>query len=420
MIWLKKNQIKITYITVLVVLGVTSFVATAINKPTPIVSEPLGVIEVACKDNITKSIEQRIQECPILSNAKEKANLKGVEIARVVQLQKYIRPDYDIEIVEIKAIEGGVEVFARAWNKNGSQIGFGKDGSVDMERFRIYNPPILVDDLNGTIIREWTDDITNKIMKRTLREDPNEALLQVLEHNLSVMKNIRSGENIVVGKRGNTTSTFYPDADVESTSVDGYVARVNQTSWAAAREPLGGTDAPDNTTLLFVDAEEEFAENFTISRVFVLFDTSAITDEDTISSATLSLWPTTGEGADRNCVIANATPASDTGLVVGDYDALTINTPTEFTTARIDYSTIGAYTNATLNSDGLTNISKTGVSKFSVRHQDDVDNNQPTVGRQYAQFSSSDTAGTTQDPKLVVEHSGAAEVGVGTFYWGEE
>src|SRR3990167_1069334 len=47
--------------------------------------------------------------------------------------------------------------------KRGTELrGFGADGSVEIERFRIYNPPILVDDPNGTIIREWTDEITKE------------------------------------------------------------------------------------------------------------------------------------------------------------------------------------------------------------------------------------------------------------------
>jgi len=43
-----------------------------------------------------------------------------------------------VEIVEQRTIPSGIEVFARAWNENG-QIGFGPDGTVDIERFKIFN-----------------------------------------------------------------------------------------------------------------------------------------------------------------------------------------------------------------------------------------------------------------------------------------
>ena len=57
----------------------------------------------------------------------------------------------EIEIVKTNLIEGGIEVFARAW-RDGNQIGFGADGSVDVERFKVFNPPILVLDEQGPLI----------------------------------------------------------------------------------------------------------------------------------------------------------------------------------------------------------------------------------------------------------------------------
>src|SRR3989344_2016473 len=60
---------------------------------------------------------------------------------------QYTDPTYGVtrEIQSVQKIEGGIEILARAW-KDGKQLGFGKDGSVEIERFKIFNPPILVDD----------------------------------------------------------------------------------------------------------------------------------------------------------------------------------------------------------------------------------------------------------------------------------
>ena len=52
---------------------------------------------------------------------------------------------------KIEEIEGGIQIFAQAWNLDGTQVGFGKDGTVDIERFQIINPPILVPDENGDV-----------------------------------------------------------------------------------------------------------------------------------------------------------------------------------------------------------------------------------------------------------------------------
>jgi len=163
----------------------------------------------------------------------------------------------EIEIIEVNIIEGGVEVFARAWNENG-QIGFGKDGTVDIERFRIFNPPVLVADDNGNIERggEFLDSIQEDSPFRYYREDAEEALLQSLEQTINTISKHGSSK-IVSGKRGNTTTTFYPDASTESTSVDGYTTDDNSSTtartWAQVHDSDGTQSrqsANDSSTIL--------------------------------------------------------------------------------------------------------------------------------------------------------------------------
>ena len=80
-------------------------------------------------------------------DGKQKAKIKAKEICKVNHIGKTKRGNLEVKIISIKEIEGGIEVMARAWKK-GKQLGFGKDGSVDIERFNIYNPPVLVEDDN--------------------------------------------------------------------------------------------------------------------------------------------------------------------------------------------------------------------------------------------------------------------------------
>ena len=119
--------------------------------------------------------------------ADERATMKGLEIAKIGAIEHTKRAHYDIEIVSMKSIPEGVEVLARAWGENG-QIGFGRDGSIDIERFRFINPPVLIDDPNGNIVRTSVDSRTLETIERRLREDPKEALLQSLEHVINVKK----------------------------------------------------------------------------------------------------------------------------------------------------------------------------------------------------------------------------------------
>ena len=74
-----------------------------------------------------------MREQLIGKTTEEKVSLKAEEIVRVTEKKQYERKDVKLEIVDTAKTQGGVEVFARAW-RDGQQIGFGKDGTVDIER----------------------------------------------------------------------------------------------------------------------------------------------------------------------------------------------------------------------------------------------------------------------------------------------
>jgi hypothetical protein len=185
--------------------------------------------------------------------ATERANIKAAEIAKIGSIPPTSRKSYDIEVVSFEPIEGGVQVFARAWDANG-QIGFGSDGTVDIERFIIINPPILVPDEDGSIERTTTDSRTGQTWTFTYREDPQEALLQSLEHTIEVKQQKFGSDNIVAERVGNTTTTIYPDADTESTSVDGYAAfdAYQNATWAQVHDATASASASDSMIWLWV------------------------------------------------------------------------------------------------------------------------------------------------------------------------
>lgn len=340
--------------------------------------------------------------------ATERANIKGREIAKINSIARTKRDAYDIEIVSMEAIEDGVQVFARAW-KDGKQIGFGADGTVDMERFRIFNPPIMVPDKNGTYERK---NEKGEVMDK-YREDPKEALLQVIEQNLSVMKNVHDSENIIPGKQGKTTSTFYPNADPESTSVDGPVAFRNQNdTWANVRGGAGNYSDDSSAGQAAAEIKHSTtSNNFSfIYRGILLFDTAPITDTDVISSATLSVYgyikfASTGNSPTINVFASN--PSSNTSLTNADYTTLG-------TTALSTAITYGSFNDAgynsfSLNSSGLALLNVSGVSKYGTREATyDATNTAPTWRSDENdgfRYKFADASGTTQDPKLVIEHS---------------
>lgn len=359
--------------------------------------------------------------------SKDRAEIKGCEVAKRVEAITTQKGAYQIQIVNTEKIEGGVQVFARVW-KNGSQIGFGDDGTVDIERFRIFNPPILVPDPNGTIVllqespAPWRiKEFPDKELR--YREDPQAAVIDVITQNLTAMKNIHSAEKIELGKIGNTTSTFYPDANAESTSVDGNARFLGTAAVWATLIGKNGTQADDTSGANGIrwqisgGGATGAASTFDVLyRSFTYFDTSAISDSDTITSATWSLYidALTDEfSVDPTMTLMGATLGSNTAVVAGDFQG-TFSNQTEYATAKSysDFS-LSSYEDYALNATGVAAVSKTSITKIGVRFVNDVTGGttpqQASAAREFWVIGvAADAAGTTQDPKLVVEHSGSS------------
>lgn len=306
----------------------------------------------------------------------------------------------EIEIVDIKTIEGGVQVFARAWN-NGTQIGFGKDGTVDIERFIIINPPILVPDEQGLVIIEQEALPEFNLPAQTLRyrEDPEQAVLQVIASNIQGMTNKHDSSRIEVNKRGMTTTTVYAGAN------DGYVYDV-ETTWAAVRA-AGGQGSSFTATILAIQGTRETASEFVLYRSPIPFDTSSIPDTDTIDSAVFYFTPNTinFSGSDTNhaCLdtVTTITP-STSNYAISNWGGVDQATRRPFSNLVVNTESSMA-----LNATGLGNINKTGTTNFGMRTNLDMDNTTPasisTTERLFPYAS--EQSGTTRDPRLVVEHT---------------
>src|SRR3989344_2644202 len=215
-----------------------------------------------------------------------------------------------------------------------------------------------------------------------------------------------------------TTTTFYPDPDAETTTVDGVVQRsVADTTWAGVRDGAG-TSANDSNT----GSGEYYAEMYSgnssntwgrIKRAIFLFDTSSIGDTDTIDSAVLSLYgigKNDPNGATPNIDIYTSTPASNTALVGADYGQIGTTSQTGSPISYSSYST-SAYNDFTFNATGRGNVSKTSISKFGARIANyDAANTAPTwvTGDSWSlQGYYADQTGTSNDPKLVVTYTPA-------------
>ena len=335
--------------------------------------------------------------------AKEKANIKGQEIAKIASVArtnvKFSGADYDIEVIEMNSIEGGVSLFARAWRSDGSQVGFGKDGTVDLERFRVINPPILVDNSNGTIIRTSTDSITGEVHRIKLREDLKLATLHDLAHTIKVTDTKPRGK-VISGKRGSTHTIYRPDTgNPGTTTVDAGVYSGQGAVWDTQHDLATGASVENSTPASLL--ARLTGGNYDLQRFWYHYDTDDIDTGDTIDSAILSIMPSSNGQNGVTAVLVSSTAASDDAIITADYDAYGT---TEFASRVTSFSS-GTFFDFSLNASGISNIDKDGVSKFAViEGSKDFDDVAPsnTVS---VSIRSADEAGTDNDPKLVVVHS---------------
>jgi len=227
-----------------------------------------------------------------------------------------------------------------------------------------------------------------------------------------------------------TTTTVYPDADTESTSVDGYVYTYNQSNnWDTEHDRSASNYVQhSNTTLPLGYLRSNVgspAGNIGLYRWFMLFDTSGIDDDDEISAATLSFYGISTAtnnvyGGDtevsvQTCSVVQSSPASNTNLVVEDFDQCgDVDDPDEGIDSGerfdpySDWST-SQYNDIDLNSTGIGWIAKDGITKLGVRNMPDITDDDIGTFRynHYMNCGSADQSGTSKDPKLTVTHAAA-------------
>ena len=249
-----------------------------------------------------------------------------------------------------------------------------------------------------------------------------DEIVRDLEHPLFVPKYVvHNGRKLAV-PMGGATTTKYPDADTESSSVDGYIGHQGldtRISWSTAQGDDGTSVASvgivrdshgslNNTWFQRTGGSEQWEDAL---RSFMLFDTSSIGSGQVVSAAVYSFTSSAAmaTAADLTFNIVSSSPASNTALVAADFD--NVGT-TSFGTIESDAVTTDSstYNDITLNSDGRAAVAVAGVSKFAVRWEPDRANSEPSAATSGAGCTmlSADTASTSKDPKLVVTHAAPA------------
>ncbi|MEK7554194.1 MAG: hypothetical protein AAB517_02390 [Patescibacteria group bacterium] len=204
-----------------------------------------------------------------------------------------------------------------------------------------------------------------------------------------------------------STLTVYPDAGYPGTTTcDGNISIATAT-WAGSRDATAGNSVTvDSPANILMQARLDAVPEYLVTRGFFLVDASALTSAANISAAT---WSFAANGAvfsnaDLSTIhLVSSTPASNTTLVIGDFDQIGSTSFSSLAMASW-VNTDHTYNDFALNANGIANISKTGVSKFAARNSRDLDNSAPT-GNNICSCYFADQAGTTDDPKLVITYT---------------
>lgn len=206
-------------------------------------------------------------------------------------------------------------------------------------------------------------------------------------------------------------ATYYPDADPETSSVDGRVQRSASETWAVIRVGAG-TDVYPSAALYngsLISAAPTTNLFDVLTRSIMLFDTSGLPDNAIISAATLSVYglmKTDALNISPDINVYSSNPASNTDLIAADFTTLG---STAFATAitYANWSLVG-YNDFTLNTSGIAAISKINVSKFGLRNANyDVSGDTVpwVVDAEAYTLGYFAEQGTVYKPKLVVTYT---------------
>ena len=214
-----------------------------------------------------------------------------------------------------------------------------------------------------------------------------------------------------VGVFTDATIEINPDPHPETTSADGWILN-NQplgTTWDTLRNAATGTSASDTSAALVARLKSHSTTNEWehFYRSGLSFDPSALPGSAVISDADLYLTPRSAvDNFDQSCCIVDSSPASDTAIVVGDYDQIN---DVEQSDTRIHFgdSVVDVPDVFPLNAAAIAGISSADLIRLGLRASGDLDDIEPTWASLLTarvHHNSADVAVQAKKPKLTITY----------------
>lgn len=285
-----------------------------------------------------------------------------------------------IEIHQVVLGDRGIEAFVRAWY-NDRPVGFGADGSVEIERMIVPECPLLCHVDDGPITRYGWNYII----------DQDENMRQIFLRNARLVG--KKDADIKAGKRGFTTYTFLSD------SADGEVESDNAT-YSTARSGSGLFESTTGNIAVGQNVGYELHE------AFVQFDTSTLSGL-TITSATLSLRGVSDNSVNDDTIEARR---KDWGPAVTTADwvaGASLSGQTLLASRSTAAWDTGGYNDFTSDGNFITNLNTSGTTGIILHGQKQRTNSAPTAG-EHVTFRGQDVLGDSQAATLTVVASSAS------------
>ena len=216
---------------------------------------------------------------------------------------------------------------------------------------------------------------------------------------------------------GFSTLTQYPGSIGVDNPVDGSIQRNNGGSETLSTLRAGaGTDAFTSNAGndCYIKCSSTTDEFQILRRSTTCFDTSGLTSGATISATVISCYGSSSNAFLGTPVlhVAQGNVNGTSTLISGDYAQANHGTTSFGNIPNGSFSMV-AYNNITFDATGRASVSKDSISIYSWQLGWDIENT--TAGltwtsgwNTYMAMLSSNTAGTTNDPKLVVTYTVAA------------
>lgn len=165
-------------------------------------------------------------------------------------------------------------------------------------------------------------------------------------------------------------------------SEDGYIGVTGQSSWDNARDATTGTVVSNSGTSDFANAYHTSgrgSNDFRVTRTFMYFDTSGITD--TLADATLKLYGFTQQNSADIIVVKSTAFGGDggTALAAGDMDSFATGAGNDYS-SEFTTMTNGQFNNIPLNATALADIKNNDafiicIMEYDHDHQDSAPSN---------------------------------------------